>query len=119
PLAVTVLVEGAHEIGSRGLEQIVERHRERLRADACLSEGLGRDEAGNFAVYLGCRGFAQLELRVRLRRQVLASMYGGLLPNPALRLARALDSLFAANGDLSLDGVDAHVEPRSADDLAL
>ncbi len=119
PIQVKLLAEGAHEIGSRGLEQIVTAHRDTLRADACVSEGLGRDEQDNLTVHLGCRGFAYLELVVQQRDQVHASMFGGLLPNPGWRLVQALSTLADANGDLTLDGLDAHVPAPSAEDLTM
>src|SRR5205085_12598789 len=54
PLRVRFLIEGAHEIGSPGLREIAESNRERLVADACLSEGTGRDDGGNVTINLGC-----------------------------------------------------------------
>jgi acetylornithine deacetylase/succinyl-diaminopimelate desuccinylase-like protein len=81
PVRIRWLIEGAHEIGSQGLEQIVTANRERLTADACLSEGTGRDDTGNFTINLGCRGFVSLELKLTLQDRTLASMYGGLLPS--------------------------------------
>lgn len=119
PVQVKFLVEGAHEIGSPGLGAVVEANRGRLRADACLSEGLGRDEAGHFTIFLGCRGFAHVELVSQMREAVLASMYGGLLPNPALRLLQALATLSDDRGDLVLDGLKDHAVPPTPADLAL
>ncbi len=118
PVRVQFLVEGAHEIGSPGLTATVAAHRERLRSDVCVSEGLGRDESGNFTIYLGCRGFAHVELVAQMREQVLASMYGGLLANPAERLARALSTLSDEKGSLVLDGLQDYVAPPTPEDLA-
>ncbi len=119
PLRVRYLIEGAHEIGSPGLSEIVAANRERLVADACLSEGTGRDEAGNVTINLGCRGFVSVELRVRLRDRTLASMYGGLLPSAPLRLSEAVSTIVAPDGALLLDGADELVRTGGPDELAL
>ena len=118
PVRVKFLVEGAHEIGSRGLPELVEANRERLQAEACVSEGLGRDEFDNFTIYLGCRGFAQVELTVEMRKHAVASMYGGILPNPAARLSHALTTMMTERGDLVIDDLAEWVVPPTPDDLA-
>jgi acetylornithine deacetylase/succinyl-diaminopimelate desuccinylase-like protein len=119
PLRVRFLIEGAHEIGSPGLAQIVAANRDRLTAGACLSEGTGRDEAGNVTINLGCRGFLSVELRVALRSRTLASMYGGLLDSAPRRLMDAVASVVGADGALLVDGADERVQTGSPDDLAL
>ena len=113
PLRVRFLIEGAHEIGSPGLREICATNRDRLVADACLSEGTGRDEAGNVTINLGCRGFVSLELAVRLRGRTLASMYGGLLPSAPLRLMEALATIVGSDGALLVDGADERVQTGS------
>jgi acetylornithine deacetylase/succinyl-diaminopimelate desuccinylase-like protein len=119
PLRVRFLVEGAHEIGSPGLAEIVAANRQRLVADACLSEGTGRDEAGNFPVNLGCRGFVSVELRARLRSRTLASMFGGLLPSAPRLLMDAVVSVVGPDGALLVDGADERVQTGSSADQAM
>ena len=119
PLRVRFLIEGAHEIGSPGLAEIVAANRDRLTADACLSEGTGRDEAGNVTINLGCRGFVSVELRLTLRTRTLASMYGGLLASAPRLLMDAVASVVGPDGALLLDGADERVQTGSPDDLAL
>jgi len=119
PVRVRFLVEGAHEIGSPGLAEIVAANRDRLVADACLSEGTGRDDAGNVTINLGCRGFMSVELRVRMRSRTLASMYGGLLPSAPLRLMSAVETVVGPDGALLVDGVDERVQTGTPEDLAL
>jgi acetylornithine deacetylase/succinyl-diaminopimelate desuccinylase-like protein len=106
PLRVRWLIEGAHEIGSPGLAEIIAANRTRLTADACLSEGTGRDDAGNVCINLGCRGFVSVELRVALRGQTLASMFGGLLPSAPRLLMDAVASVVAPDGAMTIDGDD-------------
>jgi acetylornithine deacetylase/succinyl-diaminopimelate desuccinylase-like protein len=117
PIRVKFLIEGSHEIGSPGLSGTVGAHRDLLRAEACLSEGLGPDTYGNFAIYLGCKGFAHIQLAVEFRTQPVASMYSGLLPNPASHLARALSTLIDEGGDLAVDGVADRVDQLDQDEL--
>jgi acetylornithine deacetylase/succinyl-diaminopimelate desuccinylase-like protein len=119
PLRVRYLIEGAHEIGSPGLREIVAANRDRLTADATLSEGTGRDEQGNVTINLGCRGFVSVELRVALRRRTLASMYGGLLASAPRLLLDAVASVVGPDGALLIDGVDERVQTGTPDDLAL
>jgi acetylornithine deacetylase/succinyl-diaminopimelate desuccinylase-like protein len=119
PLKVRYLIEGAHEIGSPGLAEIVNGNRDRLVADACLSEGTGRDEQGNVTINLGCRGFVSVELRVALRSRTLASMYGGLLASAPRLLLDAVASVVGPDGALLVDGADERVQTGTPDDLAL
>jgi acetylornithine deacetylase/succinyl-diaminopimelate desuccinylase-like protein len=119
PLRVRYLVEGAHEIGSPGLSEIVSRNRARLTADACLSEGTGRDDAGNVTINLGCRGFVSLELKVALRSRTLASMYGGLLGSAPRVLMDAVASVVGPDGALLVDGTEERVQTGSPEDLAM
>jgi acetylornithine deacetylase/succinyl-diaminopimelate desuccinylase-like protein len=119
PLRVRYLIEGAHEIGSPGLAEIVAANRDRLTADACLSEGTGRDEQGNVTINLGCRGFVSVELRVALRHRTLASMYGGLLASAPRLLLDAVASVVGPDGALLIDGVEERVQTGTPDDLAL
>ena len=119
PIRIKFLVEGAHEIGSPGLSTVVKANRERLRADACVSEGLGRDESDKLVIHLGCRGFAYLELVSEMRDHVLASMYGSILPDPAWRLTQALATMITERGDLSIDDLATQIVPPSESDLML
>lgn len=119
PLRVRWIVEGEHEIGSPGLPGILRVNRSRLEADACLSEGTGRDELGNVTINLGCRGFVSLELSVRMRRIALASMYAGILPSAPDRLMRALATIVGPDGALTVDGVAERTPAPTVDDLAM
>ncbi len=119
PIRVRFLIEGAHEIGSPGLAEIVSANRRRLTADACLSEGTGRDEAGNVVINLGCRGMISMELRVAVRSRTFASSYGGLLPSAPRRLMEAVSSLVGPDGALLADGVDDLVQTGTPEELAL
>jgi acetylornithine deacetylase/succinyl-diaminopimelate desuccinylase-like protein len=119
PLRVRYLLEGAHEIGSPGLAEIVAANRDRLVADACLSEGTGRDDAGNVTINLGCRGFVSVELRLQVRSRTLASMYGGLLESAPRILMEAVGSVVGPDGALLLDGADERVRTGTPEDLAL
>ena len=119
PLRVRWIVEGEHEIGSPGLAGILRANRDRLAADACLSEGTGRDELGNVTINLGCRGFVSVELSVRMRPIALASMYAGILPSAPDRLLRALATIVGPDGALTIDGVAERTPAPTADDLAM
>lgn len=119
PLRVRYLIEGAHEIGSPGLAEVVAANRDRLVADACLSEGTGRDEQGNVTINLGCRGFVSIELKVALRTRTLASMFGGLLASAPRLLLDAVASVVGPDGALLVDGAEERVQTGTPEDLAL
>jgi acetylornithine deacetylase/succinyl-diaminopimelate desuccinylase-like protein len=119
PLQVRFLVEGAHEIGSVGLREAVEANRDKLQADACLSEGLGSAGTAPFTLYLGCRGLAYVELTCHARENVIASMHGGLVLDPGAHLAKAISSLFTDRGQLVLDGLVEWVAAPTPIDVAL
>ncbi len=119
PLRVRYLIEGAHEIGSPGLAELVATNRDRLTADACLSEGTGRDDAGNVTINLGCRGFVSVELKLAIRGRTLASMYGGLLVSAPRLLMDAVASVVGPDGALLIDGADERVQTGTPEDLAM
>ena len=65
PCHVKFCIEGAEEIGSPGFGPFVEKHRDLLKADACIWEGGGVNWEGNPQIYLGLKGILYTELEVR------------------------------------------------------
>lgn len=120
PFHVRFLVEGEEEIGSPHLGAFIERHPDRLRADACIWEEGGVDDQDRPLLYCGMRGIAYFELRVRTLAQDAHSGVGGsLLPNAAWRLVWALASLKDRHERILLPGHYEDVRPPSLRDLQL
>ena len=93
PCHVKFCIEGAEEIGSPGFGAFVEKHRDLLKADACIWEGGGVNWEGNPQIYLGLKGILYTELEVRSSSRDSHSSWATVVPNPAWRLVWALSTL--------------------------
>lgn len=93
PYRVKFLIEGEEEIGSPHLSAFIHDHRDLLAADACVWEAGWTDYEGRLLMYLGLRGYAGVELRLRtIKHDVHSGLYSSL-PNAAWRLTWALNTL--------------------------
>src|SRR6187431_2073379 len=68
PVTLLWVCEGAEEIGSPGLAEVLARHAGWLSASDCLWESFVRRDDGRPEVAFGCRGLVSAELRVRQPR---------------------------------------------------
>ena len=119
PLRIRILYEGEEEIGSEHLAAFVQAHAETLRADGCIWEAGYKDAAGRPTISLGLKGICYVELGVRGTALDAHSSVGGIVPNAAWRLTWALASLKNERGEITLDGLAAHVRRPDAADLAV
>lgn len=105
---VTVLMEMGEEVGSPGLNEICAALKEELRADVLIASDGPRIGTVRPTVFLGSRGAANFELSVISRDKAYHSgNWGGLLSNPAIRLAHALASIVDAKGRVCVEGLRA------------
>ena len=105
PVNVKVLVEGEEEIGSPHLADLVRANRELLRADIAVTSDGPVHRSGTPQLVLGTRGQLGVELRTRGANQDAHSgSQGGLLPDPAAELVRALATLWNADGRVAVRG---------------
>lgn len=111
PFGIKFLVEGEEEIGSPNLAEYVEANRELLAADGCVWEFGGVTASGTPMTYLGLKGIACLEMRVRTASHDLHSSYGAVVENPIYRLAKALASLRDDDGRVLVAGFYDDVRP--------
>ena len=119
PVNVRFFLEGEEEIGSPSLRALVERHRDRLRADAVLSADGSRASLRLPTVSLGTRGIAKLELALRTARKDLHSgRYGGAARNATHELARLIASLHDEHGRILVPGFLGDVRPLTPRDRA-
>ncbi|WP_102958157.1 M20/M25/M40 family metallo-hydrolase [Mangrovicella endophytica] len=116
PLTVKFLIEGEEESGSPSLPVVVERHRDLLKADACIWENARRDDAGSPTMTLGNKGMYSFELRARTASADSHSGKANIYPNAIWRLVSALASMRDPNGRVLIKGFYESVTPLSASD---
>lgn len=114
PINVKVLIEGEEEIGSPHLPDLVREHRELLSADVAITSDGPMHRSGRPQLVLGTRGQLGVELRTRGANQDAHSgSLGGLLPDPAWPLIRALATLREPTGRVAVPGFYASVRPAT------
>ena len=119
PVKIKWVIEGEEEIGSPNLEAFARAHADRLKADGCLWETGGRNELGQFSLWLGLKGIAYFELRLKLLDTDAHSANGPVLPNAAWRLIWALNTLKGPDDKILLDGYWEHVVRPTPEEIAL
>lgn len=106
PVGVSVFVEGEEEVGSDSLPQILERHGERLRADAIVLADSTNWDVGTPALTTTLRGMVRVVVTVRtLDHSVHSGIYGGPVPDALTALVRLLASLHDDAGDVAVAGL--------------
>jgi acetylornithine deacetylase/succinyl-diaminopimelate desuccinylase-like protein len=117
PCSIVWLTEGAEEIGSPGLGDLLRAHRDELRADACLWESYLRREDGRPEIAFGCRGLVYVELHLQRLRGDQHSAFATVFRSAAAELVRALATLTDADGIVTIDGFHNDIVPLTADEL--
>ena len=108
PVGVTVFVEGEEEIGSDSLPTILERHGERLRADAIVLADSNNWAVGEPALTTTLRGMIRVVITVStLDHGIHSGMFGGAVPDAVMVLVRVLASLHDDEGNLAVEGLRA------------
>ena len=106
PVGVTIFVEGEEEIGSDSLPTILERHGEKLRADAIVLADSGNWDIGEPALTTTLRGMIRAVVTVTtLDHGVHSGMFGGAVPDALMVLVRLLASLHDDEGDVAVAGL--------------
>ena len=110
PVGVTVFVEGEEEIGSGSLGTILERHGEKLRADAIVLADSSNWAVGEPSLTTTLRGNVRAVLTVRtLDHGIHSGMFGGPVPDAITALVRLLATLHDAQGDVAISGLKSSV----------
>lgn len=108
PVGVTVFVEGEEEIGSDSLETILERHGERLRADAIVLADSMNWDVGTPALTTTLRGSLRVVVTVRtLDHAVHSGMFGGPAPDALTALMRLLATMHDDEGNVAVAGLES------------
>lgn len=110
PVGVTVFVEGEEEVGSDSLAAILERHGEKLRADAIVLADSANWAIGEPALTTTLRGMVRIVLTVRtLDHGIHSGMFGGAVPDAITALIRMIATLHDAEGNVSVAGLKSGV----------
>ncbi|MFE7773832.1 dipeptidase [Streptomyces sp. NPDC057445] len=100
-----LLVEGEEESGSPHFRALVERHRDRLAADAVIVSDTGMWSETTPTVCTGMRGVADCEIALYGPDQDIHSgSFGGAVPNPATAAARLVAALHDENEHIAIPG---------------
>ncbi len=106
PVGVTVFVEGEEEIGSDSLLTILERHSEKLRADAIVLADSGNWDIGEPALTVTLRGLIRVVVTITtLDHGVHSGMFGGAVPDAITTLIRLIATLHDADGNVAVEGL--------------
>lgn len=114
PLQVKFLIEGEEEVGSRGLESLLQTDegRKLLACDLVVISDTSQYGPGQPAITYGLRGIAFFELTVQGPRQDLHSgTFGGTVANPIVALCQLLAAVKDEQGRVQLPGFYDAVRP--------
>lgn len=101
-----VLIDMCEEAGSVGLRDLVGTEAEALRADLLIASDGPRTDPARPCLVLGTRGTVNFRLTCAPRESGHHSgNWGGLIVNPATRLAHALTALVSAKGEIRVAGL--------------
>ena len=101
-----IIFETGEEIGSVGLREVCSQLRQALSTDVFIASDGPRVAADTPTIFLGSRGEYTFRLGVHLREGGNHSgNWGGVLRNPAVRLAHAIASMVDEKGRVLVKGV--------------
>lgn len=113
PVAVTFVLEGEEEVGSRNFAAFAEAHRKDLKADIYYASDGPRHPSGRPTVRLGNRG--NLCMRLTVRNEIGAHVHSGnlgeLVRNPAWDLVHLLHTMKTPDGEVLIPGYYDEVAP--------
>lgn len=108
PVGVTIFVEGEEEIGSDSLPTILDKHGEKLRADAIVLADSTNWAIGEPALTTTLRGLIRVVITVStLDHGIHSGMFGGAVPDALMPLIRILASFHDEAGDVAVEGLSA------------
>src|SRR5689334_20449033 len=107
-VGVTVFVEGEEEVGSETLPELLRENKADLEADVIVIADSGNWDIGVPALTTSLRGLVRVNVEVRtLSHAVHSGMWGGLVPDAVMTLARVIASLHDDEGNVAIEGLYA------------
>ena len=108
PVDVVMFVEGEEEVGSPSLPAFLRQHLDDLRSDVIVIADSGNWDVGVPALTTSLRGLVRLDVEVRtLTHAVHSGMWGGLVPDSLMTLARLIATLHDDEGNVAVAGLHA------------
>src|SRR5215210_5407207 len=105
PVAVTLLIEGAEEDGSKFLPEFVAANRDELKADVVLVCDTGMWDRATPSITTSLRGLVYEEIIVRCAdRDLHSGLFGGAARNPIRVLAKIIADLHDESGRITVPG---------------
>jgi acetylornithine deacetylase/succinyl-diaminopimelate desuccinylase-like protein len=116
PLAITMMIEGEEECGSRHLFDFVRQHSGELRGDVALVCDTGMWNPQTPAITTSLRGLVYEEVGIRAAdRDLHSGLFGGAAQNPIRVLAHIVAALHDANHRIAIPGFYEGVDELPAD----
>lgn len=120
PINLRLVLTGDEEIGCPYLSHMTAKHPELFKADAVFFADASTLDVWGPVIYLGHRGILALEMIAQgPANSAHSSSYGGLVKNPALRLAQALASLRDREGRIQVKGFFDDLQPLGETERSL
>ncbi len=105
-VGVTMFIEGEEEVGSDTLAELLREHRDYLSADVIVIADSTNWDIGVPALTTSLRGLVRVDVGVRtLTHAVHSGMWGGLVPDALMVLARVIASLHDDEGNVAVAGL--------------
>lgn len=115
PCALTFVLEGEEEVGSKSLAAFLKERQAELACDAIVISDTGMPAKQLPALTYALRGIAALEVIVHgPNRDLHSGIFGGTVDNPAMVLCQILGQLRDRNGRVAIPGFYDEVKPLSA-----
>jgi acetylornithine deacetylase/succinyl-diaminopimelate desuccinylase-like protein len=106
--------EGEEEKGSTNLGEILEKHKDLLKADAWIISDGPMHASGRKQITFGVRGDININMTVYgAKRPLHSGNYGNWAPNPALKLVELLATMKDDNNKVTIEGFYDDVTPLS------
>ena len=106
PVSVKIIIEGEEEVGSDTLPALLDEHKDKLEADVIVIADSGNWDIGEPALTTSLRGLVRMYVEVRtLDHGVHSGMWGGVVPDALMTLARLLATLHDDAGNVAVEGL--------------
>lgn len=120
PINVKFIFEGEEELGSVHLAEFVENHKELLEADLVYTSDGSSHNSGNPLILLGVRGVLTLEMTAKgADFDNHSGNTGNIVPNPAWKLMRLLNTMRDDDGKVLVDGFYDKIRKPSDKEMEL
>ena len=105
PLAVTLLIEGEEECGSKNLPPFVAAAKDELKAEVALVCDTGMWDASTPAITTALRGLVYDEVTIKAAdRDLHSGLFGGAAQNPIRVLSKIIAAIHDDNGHITIPG---------------